>query len=428
MPDLPDQYDPKSVTKRKPLRNLPIGVGVGKVSFRGCERWRVRLGKRFTRGKVQTRSFDTLNEAREWIFGTEGGAKSAVLEMVEEGIVQLRAEQGGDGFVLTGAQRGEAIDAFRRLPSGTSLTQVVDFYLERTSPGGGIKTFEETAEEFLGSRRNMGVRDRTYTLYESHLRIIGEVFGGTPIADMRRSQIEDWLAESEWAPRTRKNYLVTLTTLLNFAQDRDYCAGNAAARIERPILEDKPPGILTVEEATALLRTCSHGVPAKEDRKEFSARPQMISGIAIGLFAGLRRSEICRLEWSEVDLDDRFIEIKASKAKTRQRRLVTVGENLLEWLKLAPKTSGLVAVSTNEDVFGEHLKEIAEAAGITPWPHNALRHSFGSYFYAKTSDENKTAAEMGNSPGMIFKHYRALVKATEAARFWAIAPAKQKAQ
>jgi hypothetical protein len=43
---------------------------------------------------------------------------------------------------------------------------------------------------------------------------------------------------------------------------------------------------------------------------------------------------------------------------------------------------------------------------INPWPHNAMPHSFGSYFLGKTKDENLTASEMGNSPGMIVRHYR----------------------
>jgi hypothetical protein len=54
--------------------------------------------------------------------------------------------------------------------------------------------------------------------------------------------------------------------------------------------------------------------------------------------------------------------------------------------------------------------------------HNVLRHSFGSYFYALTKNENTVAVEMGNSPEMVFRHYRALVKPSDCTAFWGIRP------
>jgi len=56
------------------------------------------------------------------------------------------------------------------------------------------------------------------------------------------------------------------------------------------------------------------------------------------------------------------------------------------------------------------------------WLQNVMRHSFGSYFYAKTKNENLTAAEMGNSPAMVFRHYPALVRAEEVVTWWQIMP------
>ncbi len=38
----------------------------------------------------------------------------------------------------------------------------------------------------------------------------------------------------------------------------------------------------------------------------------MIPALAIGAFAGLRESEIARLEWKEVDLPRGFIQVKGS--------------------------------------------------------------------------------------------------------------------
>jgi len=170
-----------------------------------------------------------------------------------------------------------------------------------------------------------------------------------------------------------------------------------------------------------LLDAALNGVEDKLDPK-----PLMVPGIAIGLFAGLRRSEVCALDWSEIDLDERYIEVKAAKAKARQRRLVTISDNLAAWLKPYAEAKGPVTSSTNEDVFGERLKDISQASGIKEWPHNALRHSFGSYFFAKSKDENRTAAEMGNTPGVVFKHYRALVRNGDEEKYWKINPNKTK--
>src|SRR3974390_120779 len=166
----------------------------------------------------------------------------------------------------------------------------------------------------------MNCRPRTLVQYESYLRVICAEFGTTETMKIVRADIEDWLEESEWSPRTRKNYLVTFTTLLNFAVAKAYRADNPAAGIERPLLDDRPVGILTGERVKALLKVT----------KEFD--PKMLPAVTIGLFAGLRRSEFFALDWAEIDLENRIIEIKGIKAKTRQRRLVHIAENLLDWL------------------------------------------------------------------------------------------------
>ena len=123
--------------------------------------------------------------------------------------------------------------------------------------------------------------------------------------------------------------------------------------------------------------------------------------------------------------------MKAAKSKTRQRRIVTIQDNLADWLTSHQRQKGPVAPDV--DVFGEKLKHLVKGrkptnddpgrpAIVQEWPHNALRHSFGSYHYAKFKNENLTAAEMGNSPAVVFKHYRALVKPEAVEAYWRISP------
>ncbi len=62
-----------------------------------------------------------------------------------------------------------------------------------------------------------------------------------------------------------------------------------------------------------------------------------------------------------------------------------------------------------------------------PWKHNALRHSFISYWVARNKNVNEVAMEAGNSPEMIFKHYRELVTENEADAWFGVTPESVKA-
>jgi hypothetical protein len=51
-----------------------------------------------------------------------------------------------------------------------------------------------------------------------------------------------------------------------------------------------------------------------------------------------------------------------------------------------------------------------------------MRHTGISHHLAQHQHEGKTATWAGNSPDVIQKHYKGLVKAKDAKEFWAIAP------
>jgi hypothetical protein len=51
-----------------------------------------------------------------------------------------------------------------------------------------------------------------------------------------------------------------------------------------------------------------------------------------------------------------------------------------------------------------------------------LRHSFISYRVADLKDLRRVALEAGNSPAMIFRHYRELVTAEAAATWFSVEP------
>ena len=115
--------------------------------------------------------------------------------------------------------------------------------------------------------------------------------------------------------------------------------------------------------------------------------------LAIGLFAGLRRAELERLEWSEVDLDGKHIKVAASKAKTARRRLVTIEPNLAAWLGPFSDRAGLVTPNN----LRRRLATVRTVVGLGEWPENCFRHSFGSYHVAAFGSAAKTALGWGTS-------------------------------
>jgi len=148
--------------------------------------------------------------------------------------------------------------------------------------------------------------------------------------------------------------------------------------------------------------------------------------VAIGAFAGLRRAELERLDWSEIDFESGLIEVTARNSKTAQRRFVTMQPNLREWLLPLRQHKGNV---TPTNCFRQSFEQAREAAGISEWPENALRHSFASYHLAHFKNAAATAMECGHHDSRItYRHYRELVKPKEAECYWNIKPAAGKAR
>lgn len=320
-----------------------------------------------------------------------------------------RREQGKLAFSLTPKQQVQAAEAFSRIePLGVSLGNIVDFYLKHAQPKCGTKLISDVLEEFLTSKRNSGKKERYVNILRITLRKFLRDFVNRNANEVHSSEIEEWLDRQEQHSQlTRKNYIRDISMLFNFAVKRGYSSENPVRHIERPRPVQGNPGILTVPQAFRLLST-AHAFPDLE----------MVPFISIGLFAGLRASEISDLTWAEINLERRSIEIKAENAKTGRRRLVDISDNLLQWL-LPHGKEGPVAPPG----WRNRLQALARSAEINPWPRNCLRHSYGSYHLAKFENANRTALQMGHeSEKMLFRHYREIVHRQSADEFWNILP------
>jgi integrase len=178
--------------------------------------------------------------------------------------------------------------------------------------------------------------------------------------------------------------------------------------------------VFTPDELRKLFFACLTPV---QERGKWRDRETMIPYLAIAAFCGLRAAEITRLDWSEIHLTgpERFIEVKAAKAKTASRRTVPIPDNCVSWLARFASESGPVCPLERPDK--QCFQYLAPAANLK-WKHNALRHSFISYRLAIIKNVHQVSLEAGNSPQMVFAHYRQLVTETKSTEWFGIVPPK----
>jgi integrase len=315
-------------------------------------------------------------------------------------------------------QRAEYLECAEKLaPFNATLRDAVRFYLPQLQATNRSCTAKELVQEILKAKGADGASKRYLSDLRSRLNQFATSFDGKPVAEITTVEIDHWLRSlsdsatgEPLAPTTRNNFRRVLNVAFNFARNRGYCVHNPAAKSAKAKAVETSAGILSVEETVRLLE---------------NAPEKLVPYIAIGAFAGLRRAELERLDWKEVDLQSRLIEVTASKAKSARRRFVQIKPNLALWLQPFAKPHGPVTPLG----YRKLLARARRAASIETWPNNALRHGFASYYLAhfKKAGVAELAQELGHTnANLIFQHYRQLVKPTDGKRYWSVVPQPKK--
>jgi len=329
-------------------------------------------------------------------------------ETKAEALRVKRFNEGKSGVNIPDWLRIEALTCYEKLrAAGATLTAATEFFLRHDKLKNQGRPCTEATTELLEVKRGSGKRESYVKALKWALGRFNQTFGKQLMNEVFQKAVEDWLSSQSFAMATRRAYIRDIGILFNFGVKRGYCLLNPAAGIERPLMEDDAPAIFTVKQTAALLSAA-----------QSSPDLELLPALAIGFYAGLRTSELRKLEWKDVDFDAGVIEVSGRKAKTRQRRLVDLSPNLREWLLPYQKEDALVAPSW----FRGRLEKLKVIAGLSKWPKNGMRHSFVSYHMAKHQNPNMTALQAGHDVDIAFSNYRNLVKPKEAEQFWNILP------
>lgn len=136
--------------------------------------------------------------------------------------------------------------------------------------------------------------------------------------------------------------------------------------------------------------------------------------VLIALYAGMRRAEIIRLEWEDVDWKRGLFCIHARK--TESAREIPIHKKLLSELKKTPKSKrrgpvvipngGDEAERTNaSDALIKRLKKLLPDMDSSLVAWLVFRHTFGSLLVQRGKSVDQVASWLGDSPKVCMDHY-----------------------
>ena len=405
------------MTQKRKRRSSIVEIGTGPTKVRIYTINRKDGYDQFTLawkegGSRRTRCFSCMDEAK--MVGQQVTVRlingfSDTSEATRRDLDILRhCERTATEFGVTLAAAIEEWASARRTAGSIPLSDAVRFYAANRADLFPTRSNVQAAAEFSVSLKRKGVSDIYVRNATASLKRFTDAVSGN-IADVTVADINRFLdGLKKLGPVSKNGIRRNIVTLFVFAKKQGYLhpdrktAAEQTESFKEPETEIK---IFTPEEMQSLLLT---------------AHARILPLIAIGGFAGIRSAEVARLEWQDIKWDRGHIEIAGKKAKTAARRLVPLSDNLKAWL--APWRGETGPILTITDASGA-LGDTAVKAKIPGgWRQNALRHSYISYRVALTGDVARTSLEAGNSPRMIFRHYREIVDDEAAKAWWSIHP------
>jgi integrase len=171
------------------------------------------------------------------------------------------------------------------------------------------------------------------------------------------------------SPQTVKHILNLLTWIINYGTKNGLCPG-VAFHIQKPTVNNIKTEDLTQEQLDKLLKT-------------INADSNIIVGgmMKMALYTGMRRGEMFKLQWKDVNLDSGFIFIRDPKGGIDQK--IPINDLARDLLESLPRTSKYVFPGEDgmiRKTTGKAAKRIRRDAGLPKdfRPMHGLRHVYAS--------------------------------------------------
>ncbi len=187
--------------------------------------------------------------------------------------------------------------------------------------------------------------------------------------------------QATYKPATINRSLGTLKKALSLAFDQGMIPVNYGEQIKRLTENNAREVFLSMDEVKAIASHASMNVRA---------------AIWIGIYTGMRRGEICKLEPSHIQGD--MLVIPAGNTKTLKTRAVPLVPQVLPWLEFVPLEINFEGLKTGFD-------RARKAAGMPHVHFHDLRHSTASLLVQAGVDLHTVSKILGHSTTKMSERY-----------------------
>lgn len=288
---------------------------------------------------------------------------------------------------------------------------------------GNSRTLDQVRVEIIAKKKRGGRREVYVAGFDYRLRCLVTAFNNAPIHSITTVMLEKELARHhDWSSGTVHGVVTSWKVLFYYAVKHGYCLTNPCVCLELPRKRRAKPELLSAEQVHTLLAgclTCPDMAPC-------------LLYVAIGCFTGIRPEEMQRLRWEMFNLNAGFITIDGEHTKTGERGIVKISPNLLTWLRPLAKAKGTVLtakVAKLRVLCRDWLQRqrvrfprFNDWPMFKEWPHDCMRHGFGSFHYGFHRDIGEVCAMLRHGTGQLvfINHYYVVRDPAEAVYFWGI--------
>lgn len=252
--------------------------------------------------------------------------------------------------------------------------------------------FREAVESYICDRmphtRHRTNCERRQVL-QRVLRAVPE-WAELPLRDWTASQCRTALAEAFPTAFGRNKGLAQLKGLFRFGCRQEWCQENPIDLLLREKVCEPELVLLTLPQIGRLMRMSA-------DLGYRGCAP----AVGLMLWAGIRPTEVARLTWHDIDLEEGVVYMPPQHSKTGGARQITLQPVLQRWLRKhrpptaeTPEGAHLPVTPSN---WVRYWRDLRTEAGLQPWRPDTLRHTFASYHLKRFNSYTLLQKEMGHS-------------------------------